>query len=187
MRRLIPVILLVSVVAAACGGSDATTTTTAPTTTTTVPQELETYSSEELGFRIDHPVGWTVSEEPASGLVTFTEPADAEGYTDNFNVAVGAVPEDLPAVAYYEGEVSRLREKLGDIEILEEADVSITGLPAHGITLVTNQSGFEVGISRLLLKLGDRAYEVTYFTAASRFEARAPLVQRILASFRPVP
>jgi hypothetical protein len=147
---------------------------------------METYISEPLQFEIDHPVGWVVSEEPESGLVTFTEPADAEGYTDNFNVSVGEVPEDFPAAAYYEGEVARLQDALGDVEILEVADISILGLPARGITLVTNQSGFEVGLSRVLLKRGDRAYEVTYFTAASRFEERAPLVQQILASFRPV-
>ncbi|NIR37601.1 MAG: DUF1795 domain-containing protein, partial [Actinobacteria bacterium] len=88
-----------------------------------------------LDFRIDHPVGWVVSEEPEAGLVTFTEPAGAGGYADNFNVSVGSVPEDLPARAYYEGEVTRLRDTLGEVEIIEVADLTIVGLPARGITL----------------------------------------------------
>ncbi len=182
MRILVPLVAL-AVVAAACGGSD--TSVEEPSTTTTLgfsDSALVTYQSE-LGFTIDYPADWAVTEDPAAGIVTFTGPATGPGFNDNFNVVVGEV-QNLPPIAYYDAEVQRIQSVLPDAEILEVADVNIDGVLGRGITLTATQNGIPVGISRMLFLRDGTAYEVTFVTTADRLGLLSKLIQRIFASLR---
>ncbi len=178
-------LVVFATVAAACGGTSAPAETEDPQPTTTLgfsESALVTYTST-LGFSIDYPADWTVEEDEAAGIVTFTGPTVGPGFSDNFNVVVGEVGNLLP-VAYYDAEVQRIRSVLPDAEILEEATVTIDGVPGRGITLTATQDGVPVGISRMLFLRDGTAYEVTFVTTADRLGLLSKLVQRIFASFR---
>ena len=163
--------------AAACGGDDT------PAPPTTAPrQELVTYQGQ--GFSIDHPGDWTVAAEP--GLVTFTAPEAIAGFTDNFNVSFGEVPDSL-RVAYYASEVERLREFFGPIEVLEDLEVVVDGVPGKAITFTAVQGDTIIGISRLVVLKDDTAYETTFFSTQQRLFELTRVVQDILASFRFAP
>jgi len=163
--------------AAACGGDDT------PAPPTTAPrQELVTYQGQ--GFSIDHPGDWTVAAEP--GLVTFTAQEAIAGFTDNFNVSFGEVPDSL-RVAYYASEVERLREFFGPIEVLEDLEVVVDGVPGKAITFTAVQGDTIIGISRLVVLKDDTAYETTFFSTQQRLFELTRVVQDILASFRFAP
>ena len=154
------------------------------TTTTTAPVSLQTYDASELGFSIDHPAGWTPILKVEEGILEVIAPEQRNGFVPNFNVTTGQIPEDIPRTAYYEGEIARLEDTLPDVEVLEVADVSVDGVPARGITLVSSENDITIGISRLLVLDDDgQAWEVSFFAQAGTLEQMAPMVTDIFQSF----
>lgn len=185
-----PLILCVVVALAACGGSATSTTTSTPESTSTVPfdpSSLVLYESETHGFAIAHPQDWRVTEVDAENLVGFTAPSGGDVLVPNFNVTVTEVDPELPAVAYYEGEIERVTTALENAEVLEVADVNVDGVIGRGLTLVTTQQGVDIGISRIIVINESRAYELSFFAEASRLEQLAPMVASIFQSLRFIP
>lgn len=185
MRSLI---LVLVVALAACGTetTDSTSTTQVPIEPTTTlafdPSDLVLYESPGYGFSIAHPADWTVTEVTAENLVGFTAPADGTGLTPNFNVTVNTVPEDLVPVAFYEGEIDRVRSALENAEILEVADVNVDGVIGRGLTVVTRQQDMDIGISRIIVIHEGRAYELSFFAEAAELERLSPLVASVFQS-----
>ena len=182
MRHLVPFVV-VSLLAAACSGGGTSASSEETTTATTLgfsDTSLTTYQSA-LGFSIDYPADWTVSEDAEAGIVTFTGPPVGPGFSDNFNVVVGEV-KDLSPLAYYETEVQRIQSVLPDAQILEQANVDIDGVVGRGITFTATQDGIPVGISRMLFLRDGRATEVTFVTTSDRLGLLSKLIQRIFRS-----
>ncbi len=170
-RSIIALVILM----AACSA----TTTETPTTPSTLPRpDLVTYAGE--GFSIGYPTGWKVETEP--GLATFTAPAPISGFTDNFNVSFGDVPDSM-RLAYYEGEAERMRQYFGDIKIFEDLDVTVDGAPAKALTFTATNDANQVGISRLVVQRNDTAFEITFFSTPERLQELTAVVQDVFASF----
>ncbi|HEY5685765.1 MAG TPA: PsbP-related protein [Acidimicrobiia bacterium] len=192
MRHMpIPIVAaaaLTAALGAACGGDGAdgaTTNTTAPPApaTTVNVETFERFTSPELGFSISYPAQWTVAPSLGEGFVQFSAPLNTGGFTPNFNVTTGQVPDDVPFTVYYDGERAKLESNLPDVRILEEANIVVDGVPGRGITLVTGQDGIDVGISRFIVTTGGQAWEVSFFAEARQLEELAPLVTEIFQSF----
>lgn len=186
MRSLI---ICLVVALAACGGAATTSTTEAPVdpSTTTIdfdPADLVAYESPTYGFAIAYPSDWDVVEVTAENLIGFTSPGGTSNLTPNFNMTVTEVSPDLPPVAYYQGEIERVTTSLENAEIIEVADVNVDGVVGRGLTLVTRQSGVDIGISRIIVINGTRAYELSFFAEAAELQRLAPLVTSIFQSFR---
>lgn len=147
------------------------------------PSDLTLYESPTYGFAVAHPSNWTVTEVAAENLIGFTAPPTG-GMTPNFNVTINEIPADLPAVAYYEGEIERVTTSLENAEILEVADVNVDGVIGRGLTLVTRQNEMDIGISRIIVIHDSRAYELSFFAEASELERLSPLVTSIFQSLR---
>ncbi len=94
------------------------------------------------------------------------------------------IPTDIPRTVYYEGEISRLRDTLPGVEILEVSDFSVDGVPARGVTLTSTENDLTIGISRVLV-LNDegQAWEMSFFAQAGTLERLAPTVTEIFQSF----
>ena len=143
------------------------------------------YDSPAYGFSIAYPGDWKVTEVPAENLIGFTAPTTgAQSLTPNFNLTITDVTEDLPPVAYYEGEIERVKTSLENADILEVANVNVDGVMGRGLTLVTTQKGLDIGISRIIVINNDRAYELSFFAEASDLETLAPLVTAIFQSMK---
>ncbi|MDX1447652.1 MAG: PsbP-related protein [Acidimicrobiia bacterium] len=184
-----PLILCLVVALVACGNNTASTTST-PSATSTIPFDpasLVLYESERHGFAIAYPQDWTVTEVDAENLVGFTAPSGGTALTPNFNVTVTDVDPELPATAYYEGEIERVSTALENAEILEVANVNVDGVLGRGLTLVTTQQGIDIGISRIIVLNEGRAYELSFFAEARRLEQLAPMVSSIFQSLRFIP
>ena len=182
-------VLVVALMLTACSDTDSSAPSTddsAPPTTSA--DDFDSYTTvevPELGFSIDQPLGWTAELDTEDSILQVSAPAPTDGFTPNFNVAVGDIPEELPAIAYFEGEIPRLRETLPDVEILEVANLTIDGAQARGITLTSTENNTTIGISRLIILDADnRAWELTFFADASTLERLSSVVQTIFASFR---
>lgn len=185
--RLLTLGLLVAL--AACAPTTAETTTSQPGTTIVAdapfdPDDLTLYESPTYGFAVAYPEDWTVSEVGAENLVGFTAPTTGGTLTPNFNVTVNEVSPDFPPIAYYEGEVERVTTALENAEILEEVDINVNGVIGRGLTIVTRQSGMDIGISRMIVINDDRAFELSFFAEASELGRMSELVAAIIQSFR---
>jgi hypothetical protein len=184
-----PLIIGVVVALAACGGTSSDTTAAAPPETVETdafdPADLVTYESIPYGFAIGHPPDWTVSEVTAENLIGFTAPATgSSGLTPNFNITITDVTPDLPAAAYYEGEIERVTTSLENAEVLEVADVNIDGVIGRGLTVVTRQAEMDIGIARVIVINDSRAYELSFFAGASELDRLSPMVTAIFRSLR---
>jgi hypothetical protein len=185
-------VLVVALLLTACSESgsdavaigDATTSTTSNSSTESL-DAMTTVEVPELGFAIDQPTGWIAQVDLEDSLLQVTAPTASDGFVPNFNVSVGDIPTELPAIGYFEGEIPRLQATLPGVEILEVANLTIDGAPARGITLTSTENGITVGISRLIILDADsRAWEITFFANASTLERLSGVVQDIFASFR---
>lgn len=182
--------MAIAVAVAACAGSAASTSTTSTTvhqvTTTSVDySSFERYESPTYGFSIAYPGDWTVSEVTAENLIGFTAPAaGTAGLTPNFNVTITDVTPDLVPVAYYDGEIERVKTSLKNADFLEVVNVNVDGVMGRGMTLVTKQEGMDIGISRIIVINNDRAYELSFFAEASDLEQLAPVVTTIFQSMQ---
>ena len=182
-------VLVVALMLIACSDTESSTPSTddsAPPTTSA--DDFDSYTTvevPELGFSIDQPLGWTAELDLDDSLLQVSAPAPTDGFTPNFNVAVGDIPDDLPPIAYFEGEIPRLQETLPEVEILEVVNLTIDGAPARGITLTSSEGGTTIGISRLIILDEDnRAWEITFFAEASTLERLTRVVQTIFSSFQ---
>lgn len=185
----IALVLTVVLMLTACSDTDSSAPTTdAPAPPTTAAEAADSYTNievPELGFSIDQPTGWIAQLDEADSLLEVTAPSPSNGFTPNFNVAVGDIPTELPAIAYFEGEIPRLQETLPNVEILEVVNLNVDGAPARGITLTSTENDTTIGISRLII-LDDenRAWELTFFAEASTLERLSRTVQTIFSSFQ---
>lgn len=184
VMRTLSALLAVVVAIAACSSDDPVGEST--TTTTLDTSAFVTYRSDELGFEVDHPGDWQVLEDPASGVVTFSAPEPVGGFIDNFTVAVSELPASVTPRDYYDAQVAEIPDLFPGAELLEDVDLVIDGNLARGYTLVTDQVGVEIGLTRLILQIGTDLWEVSYFVPASRLESSARMIQVVLASFRPL-
>ncbi len=69
------------------------------------------------------------------------------------------------------------------MRVIEEVNVDVDGYLGRGFTLVTRQGDLDVGISRMIVLVEGRAWEVTFFAEATQMEALAPVVTAIFRSF----
>ena len=185
----IATVLVVVLMLTACSDTDASAPTTDdPAPPTTSAEAFDSYTTvevPELGFSIDQPLGWTAQLDLEDSILQVSAPAPTDGFTPNFNVAVGDIPDELPAVAYFEGEIPRLQETLPNVEILEVVNLTVEGAPARGITLTSTENDTTIGISRLIILDDDnRAWELTFFAEASTLERLSRTVQTIFSSFQ---
>lgn len=178
--------LLLALVVAVSACDSAAQPEETSTTTTLDMSTFVTYRSDELSFRVDHPETWQVLEDSASGVVTFSAREPVGGFLDNFTVAVSDLPATVTPRDYYDAQIDEIPNIFPDAEILEDVDLVIDGNLARGYTLVTEQAGIEVGLTRLVLKIGTDLWEVSFFVPANRLESSARLIQEVLASFRPL-
>jgi hypothetical protein len=189
MTRIASVLAVVLMLTACSdsGSSAPATEASIPSTTSTAADAFDSFTTievAELGFTIDQPLGWTAELDVEDSILQVSAPVSTDGFTPNFNVAVGDIPEDLPAVAYFEGEISRLEATLPGVQILEVANLTIDGAQARGITLTSTENDTTIGISRLIiLDENSRAWELTFFAEASTLERLSRVVQTIFSSF----
>lgn len=171
-------VLVLTVVACSDSASDPATSST------TGPASLETFEAPQLGFVVDYPSDWVPFLKLDESILEVIAPAPLNGFVPNFNVTTGEIPTEIPRSVYYEGEISRLRDTLPGVEILEVSDLSVDGVPARGITLTSTENDLTIGISRLLV-LDDegQAWEVSFFAQAGTLERLAPTVTEIFQSF----
>jgi hypothetical protein len=180
-------VLVVVLMLTACSDTDSSAPSTddpAPPTTSAF-DSYTTVQVPELGFSIDQPLGWSAELDLEASILEVSAPVATDGFVPNFNVAVGDIPAELPVVAYFESEIPRLQSTLPQVEILEVVDFTIDGALARGITLTSTESDTTIGISRLMIVDDQqRAWEVTFFAAASTLERLSRVVQTIFASFQ---
>lgn len=183
--------LVVVLMIAACSDPVTSTSSVADTTspdTSSSSDSMETFEAPELGFSIDYPSGWTPRLDTENSILEVTAPVATDGFLPNFNVSVGQLPADLPAVAYFEGDIPKLEATLPEVEVLEVVNLTVEGAPARGITITSTENNSTIGISRLII-LGENntAYELTFFAAAESLERLTTVVQDIFSSFHFIP
>ncbi|MEX2655069.1 MAG: hypothetical protein WD532_08580 [Acidimicrobiia bacterium] len=116
-------------------------------------------------------------------LIGFTAPSGGL-LTPNFNVTVNEVPEELVPIAYYEGEIERVRTSLENAEILEVVDVDVDGVIGRGLTVITRHADMDIGISRIIVINEGRAYELSFFAEAADLQRLSSMVTAIFQSFQ---
>ena len=181
MKRLL---IVLAVLTAACGGGAAATTTTSTTPTTLPQSDLLTYTSQDLGFSIEYPATWVVSEDIKGGIVSFTNNPSQPGPAGTMNVVVGTIPAQIFPLDYYANEIERMKRALPDLQVLEDTQLAIQGLPARAISGTAVQGGVQVALARIIVLRERRAYEITFLTTGSTMGNEEAMVRQLLQSFR---
>jgi hypothetical protein len=174
-RRLLAVAFCVALTATACGDDDGgsilggTPTTAAPAGTTQAPSgELGpflTFSSGQHPFSVDYPAGWSVETDSFGAVVTFLAPLTSDA--DPFHESVNIVVEDLGGVEidldeYVEIAVAQLPGLIPDIQLNDQLDDTMGGVPSKIITYTGSQEGFAfTWVQEVSLYQGS-AYVLTY-------------------------
>ena len=151
---------------------------------TTSEGDLQLYESEEHGFSLRYPDGWTLrnlQDSPADVGLT-ADQAAADGFSENVNVLVQQVPEGFTLGRYTQASKQEL-ETLQGFQLGSEGSTSLGGEPATWLEHEAVQQGALLQFWQVWTVRGPKAYVVTYTGQGEGFDAFRMSAESIVRSF----
>ncbi|HSM01643.1 MAG TPA: hypothetical protein VK960_04265 [Acidimicrobiia bacterium] len=145
-------------------------TTTSSTTVTTAPPDdglgpFATFVSITHPFSVEYPESWDTEENSFGAVVTFLSPLTSadDPLRENVNVVV----EDLGGVEvtldeYLEVALSQLPSLIPDIQLNDQIDDIMGGVPSRIITYTGSQNGIQFNWVQEIALFEGSAYVLTY-------------------------
>jgi serine/threonine-protein kinase len=161
-----------------------TQATGSPSGTTTSDGNLQRYESDEHGFSLGYPDGWTLQDlqdSPADVALAADESA-ADGFAENVNVLVQQVPEGLTLDQYTQTSKQGL-ETLQGFELGSEGSTNLGGESATWLEYEAVQQGVLLQFWQVWTVRGPKAYVVTYTGRGEGFDRFRMDVESIVRSF----
>jgi hypothetical protein len=157
---------------------------------TPVPSTLEStaFVSKDKSYSLNAPKGWKKDDSGQFGtLVIFTSPkTEMEGKTA-FNPNINIVAESVPNVKfddYMKATKESLAKALTNYKLVEEKDVTISGVPAKILVGTFVQGTFHIKNIQLGVIKNGKAYIVTATTLESVWNQYASLFETSLMTFK---
>lgn len=203
-RRIMALAFCVALTATACGDDDTGgiftggSTTAAPTGTTGAPATTQapaddlgpflSFSSGQYPFTIGYPAAWDVQTNTFGAVVTFLSPLTDDA--DPFHESVNIVVEDLGGVEislddYVEVALAQLPTVIPDIQLNNQIDDTMGGVPSKIITYTGSQEGFDFTWVQEVSLFDGSAYVLTYtgLTGTNDYALFRPQAIAIFQSF----
>jgi hypothetical protein len=195
-RRAVVALVLIFL-ASACADGDGTgrqptePAATGPTATETTngpsPQGL-LYENADLRFTVEYPESWVADKRPQqTGVVVlfFATESAGDGFAENVNV-VG--PEELQldftSKQYGKAGWENFRPLLREVEVIEQRDLTIEGVPAFSMEYEGDFQGQRLHWLQVFLVDGRRGFVLTYTGRGGDFDIYRPEAEAIVGSFR---
>ena len=147
----------------------------------------ERYTSEEAGFSLEYPNGWTaqeVTDQPGVLVALFHRQSARDGFAENVNVLLEELPPNVTLEQYTAANVANLDRAFGNLEVLEEEDRTIGEHPGHWIRYDAEQQGRRLSFLQAWLVDGERAFVLSYTGEGDQFDEYRPDAEAIFQSFR---
>jgi Dolichyl-phosphate-mannose-protein mannosyltransferase/PsbP-like protein len=159
---------------------------------------FKTYRNSTYDIRIEYPSNWEINtyQDEGSGIihsVDFYSPYEND--SDRFSDSVTAQVEKLSAKnikleKYADSVINYYRESFPSLKLSESNanNIRLAGFPAYRLSFtVTYHRLGENDINIKVMEIGtiisDRAYHITYYAQAPKYDSYLPTVQKMINSF----
>ena len=145
--------------------------------------QMKTYQSSTHSLRINYPSDWSVHDGFFGTVVSLISPhrGTKDRLTENVNVIVRALEEELTLTAATEAAIGELRT-LPNFVLLDSKDATLSSLPAHSLTY-TSGNGADLLKFRQVWTIANNALYVFTFAADPRdYDDYARIFDRMLQS-----
>jgi hypothetical protein len=161
-----------------------TQATGSPGGTTTSEGDLQQYESDEHGFSLGYPDGWTLQDlqDSPADVALAADQSEVDGFAENVNVLVQQVPEGLTLDRYTQASKQGL-ESLEGFQLGSEGSTSLGGEPATWLEYEAVQQGVLLQFWQVWTVRGPKAYVVTYTGRGEGFDTFRMDVETIVRSF----
>lgn len=163
----------------------ASTSSTSTTQPPPIPEDLLVVETvQALGFSVSRPVDWTPEIELDVRIASFySPPIPNDPFTENFNIAVIDVPDDLSFEVYVQNDARALGQSSG-VEIVDSGLITLDGEAAATVRVRTTVDGVQIGLVRAIALHDGEAYEFSFFASEEEMDRWLPIIEQFLGSFR---
>lgn len=148
--------------------------------------DLQTYENLTLGFSIQHPDEASITTR--NDIVAFTLPKQASSNNSAAYILVrvsNLTTPEMPLENYSSVTLNALSESRTGFNAEEqETNATLSGNPAHSIIYMDTQGENERKTLQTWTVTNDKAFDITYVTDATNFDANLPVVQQMIDSFQ---
>lgn len=183
-------VVMIAALSVACNDAqraDRPTDAGSPMATVEASPLGDRYTSEEAGFSIEYPNGWSaqkVTDQPGVLVALFQRQSARDGFAENVNVLLEELPPNVTLEQYTAANVANLDRAFQNLEVLEEEDRTIGEHPGHWIHYDADQQGRTLSFLQAWLVDGERAFVLSYTGEGDEFDEYRPDAEAIFQSFR---
>ncbi len=145
----------------------------------------QTYTNEEEMFSVEFPIEWGIEENYMGTVVSANSPAESESdsFYENCNVVTESELGDYSLEGYYDINIENMVEYVDAFTILEESDLTMSGVPAILVEFTATFDTVEVHDLQYFLMNGTKAYILTCTGNDSSIESYRNEFENVAQSF----
>jgi len=162
----------------------------------TITTNFKTYVNSTYGIKIQYPSNWEIDTYQGSEgenivyAVDFNSPYenDSDRFADSVSIEVEKLSaKNMELDKYAESIINYYRESFNLIE--SNTNSTLAGYPAYGLTytLVYHRFGendINIKAREIGVIIGDKAYYISYYAEATKYDNYLPIIQKIIDSFK---
>ena len=143
----------------------------------------ELYQDSRLGFSLEYPTDWVVTEKPKLGAdATFFGPV-RDDFVMNLDVRSEVSPVSLNV--YVDRSIkNRLPAYLSDFELLEETTETINGVDAVKVRYAFRQGDYKLTAVQTIYGMAERKVVLTFTFLTEQYDELKSAAERTIASFQ---
>lgn len=157
---------------------------------------LEEYHDPDYGFSLKYPAYWAkiMRPEDGAGLVSFFPRPIAEDdkFIENISITMSEIPpgSDLTNIKNFSQNNIKVTLALfkESVNVLEQKEIRVGGLPAYRFLFITNESialtGHKMKYLFIWVLRGNQAFTMTFFGDQPQFNDHVKDVNRMIRTFR---
>ena len=149
--------------------------------------ELNTYESQNFGFKIGYPISWQETENTGSNsahAVVFISPF--EDNLDKFNerlaVRISVVDSNTTLTGYSDTYIGNIRNN-ADSEVIEITNSSLSGNPAEKLVYILRQGEKQFGILEQWTVWDNKVYQISFYGEQEKYQSYLPMIEELINSF----
>ena len=143
-----------------------------------------TFRNDELGYALEYPAEWTVSQDEfGADAFGFEPPAEGSSFANNISVVVQDAPGDVTLDQVESQTLQQLPAAITDFELVESSREQLAGEEALRLDYTGRQGENDIRFVQYLLLPGERTYVLTLAATQAGFDAVQPAAQQVFDSF----
>ena len=149
--------------------------------------ESLTYTSSEYGYSVEYPKAWDVREESGGALVLFSGPLIEEAGGSARGKVVSENLNQSPEITHEEYvrlNKLTLGQMFSTLEVVDEYDAVVSGVPATVLTYTFDWEGITVKLTNVVFLKNNIGYVIGYDSMLEYYDDYVDCLELMVSTFR---